>query len=396
MTDISWGWRALSHAQAIAGTPFGRGSATKAESNAAEYVQAKLSDAGVKDVHSQPFFGLRSIWLFIALADGFALIGHAAFWLLRPSFGNWLALAISILAFAASGYLLWRKFTYRNYPLQAFLPHGPSQNVIATLPPKGEIRRRVVFIAHLDSHRAVWCFASDLLVVIYTMITPLGTYGFILAPLFYLLSALTHQPAFAWPGLIVAIAHFLGWFTGVTADLGPYSPGANDNASSVGLLLSLSERLTQESLEHTEVWLVFTGCEESGCDGMRTFLEECGRELTQALFVDFELIGIGDRLVYLRNEGMIRKRGISPLVERLVLKVGGDLGVHPAGAAGLGAFSEIGVAWEYGFQGVCFATLQKNRRFLPEWHRLTDTVDRLQPEALARAHDLAWRLLKED
>jgi hypothetical protein len=396
--SYSWGQRALEHVRAIiALASAGRGSATAAEARAADYVRARLADLGVVDTRLQAFRGLRSIWLFLALAYGFALIGHAAFWVLRRPLGAAPALGVSLLAFAFGGYLMWQKMTFRDYPLRSSLPHGPSQNVVAVLPAAGEARRKLVLNAHLDSHRAVWLFATDPLLWFYFATSPLGVYGFFASPLLYGLSLLTHLPVLAWFGLIPLISHIPAWFTGVTADLGPYSPGANDNASAVGTLLGLAEHLRQSPLEHTEIWLAFTGCEETGCDGMVSFLKEYGQTLKGALLVNLEEVGIGERLVYLRSEGVLRPRRIQPWVEQLIAQVASELGnaVQPVHAAGLGAFTETGVAWEYGFDGVCIMTLRGGTRWPPEWHRLTDQVDRLQPEALEQAHKFVWILLQK-
>jgi hypothetical protein len=38
--------------------------------------------------------------------------------------------------------------------------------------------------------------------------------------------------------------------------------------------------------------------------------------------------------------------------------------------------------------------MQPDKQTLPEWHRLSDTFDRLEPEALNRAHILAWQLIQ--
>jgi hypothetical protein len=395
--DLPWGQCALDHVKSITALDPGRGSATKAEARAADYVRGQLGKLGVADVRVQPFRGLRSIWLFLALAYGFALIGHAAFWMLRHPLGAAPALGISILAFTFGGFLMWRKMDFRDYPLRTSLPHGPSQNVIAVLPAAGEVHNKVVLNAHLDSHRAVWLFASDPLLWFYFATTHLGVYGFLAAPFFYGLSILTHSSFLAWIGLVPLISHFPAWFTGVTADLGPYSPGANDNASSVGTMISLAEHLRQSPLEHTEVWLVFTGCEETGCDGMVNFLKGYGRTLKDALFVNLEEVGIGERLVYLRSEGVLRPRRIQPQVEQLIVQVASDLGsvVHPIHAAGLGAFTETGVVWANGLAGVCIMTLREGALWPPEWHRLTDQADRLQPESLERSHHLVWKLLQK-
>ena len=388
----SWlGKRALEHARVLARR--GRGSATQAEAEAAAYVQESLAKLGISNVKRQPFRGLRSLWLFLALAFGLALVGHAAWWMLSGPLGKWEALAVSLVAFGMSGYLLWRKFTFRSYPLQEALPHGPSQNVIATIPPEGVVRQRVVLVSHLDSHRAVVWYASDWLVRAYSLVSPLVVWGVVAAPLLYALQAMTGLAVFGWLGLALGALHFLGWFSGVTADLGPYSPGANDNAGAAGTLLALAERLKSEPLAHTEVWLAFTGCEETGCEGMLALLHEHGDTLKDALFIDLELPGIGERLVYLPVEGVVRRRHIPAEVARLIKEVGQDFGLQAAPGSAAGYFTEAGAAWEHGFKAACLVTLPQGSNLLPEWHRLTDRAERLQPEALGRMGALAWAVL---
>lgn len=380
-----WAERALEHVREL--TRYARSPATAGEERAARYVSQQLNSLGIADVRRQPFLGLRSDFLFLALALGVALIGHAAFWLLRPPLGMPLALGVSLAAFGFSAFLFWRKYTYRSYPLEATLPHGPSQNVVAVLPAAQERHHTVVFLGHLDVHRAAWWYANDLLTGAYLLATPFVLGGLLVSPLLYALGL-------KWAALPFAVLHFLGWFTGVTADLGPASPGANDNASAVGTLLALGEHLRAEPLAHTEVWLAFTGCEEVGAQGMMALLDEYGTVLKEALFVDFEMVGIGERLVYMQQEGIVRPKRITADVESLVRQVGGALDLEPLGAGGLGALTEIGVALERGHRGVCFLSRRAESRFPPEWHRLTDVPGRLEPAALGRIHALAWRLLE--
>ncbi len=384
--------RALSHAQTLARTP--RGSATLAEKQAAEYVQAQLKSLGVQDVHLQPFSGERSMWLFFALVFGMALVGHAAFWLLRKPIGDLPATIIAVIAFSFSGYLAWSRFTLRGYPLSRTLPHAPSQNVIARLPSVGEAQRRLVLMAHLDSHRAVFWFATDFIVRIFVPISITATFGIYLAIPIYILTALTHWSVLGWLGLFLAFFHFLGWFTGVTADLGRYSPGANDNAASVGTVLGLAERLAGQPMQNIEVWLAFTGCEETNAGGTLALMEEHGSELKDALFVDFEMVGIGDRISYIREEGNISRLTIPQEVERLVMQVGQAYGLQPVQTPLVGASTECSILLKHGFKAVCFIAHIQGSTVMPEWHRLTDTPAHLQEASLERVHALAWDLLQ--
>ena len=383
---------ALSHAQKLAATP--RGSATAAEKQAAEYVQAQLISTGVTDIQLQPFSGERSIWLFVALAFGLALVGHAAYWLLRQPASNLAALIIALLALGFSGYLIWRKFSLQDYPLHNALPHAASQNVVAVIRPAGETRQRVVLVAHLDSHRAVFWFASDLMVRLFGIVSIIAIAGVYAAIPVYVLAALTPYQIFSWLGIILAGFHFLGWFTGVTADLGRYSPGANDNASSVGTLLALAERLKVQPLQNTEIWLAFTGCEESSGDGTLELIKEHGAQLKEAVFVDFEMVGIGEEISYIREEGNLSRYTIPQELEMLVKEVGQEFGLGPVSTPFVGASTECSILLKHGFKAVCLVGHRRGSSFLPEWHRLTDTPDRLQQGALQRIHTLAWDLLQ--
>jgi hypothetical protein len=392
MATGGWANRALNHARLLAALSPGRGSATRAEAQAAEYVRKHLAGLGYHHLHTQPFTGSRSIWFFLALVFGLAVMGHLAFALLQPAVGRWPAWVVSAVVFGFSFYLLWRKFTFRSHPFEEYLPRGPSQNVILVAPPTGEVRQQVVVIAHLDSHRAVIWFASDFLVSLYGLLAPIVLWGILAAPLLYALGIFTNLVVFGWLGFGLAVLQFFAWFTGVTADLGVYSPGANDNASSVGVALSLAERLQESPLPATEVWFVFSGCEETGCDGMRAFLDEYGSHLQDALFLDLELVGIGERLVYLQSEGVIRRRRIDRDLEARLTRLDGH-SLQPLNWTTSAAFTEMGLVWERGLQGICLMVLRSGSNLLPEWHRMTDTPDHLSPAALEMAHAFAWDLL---
>jgi hypothetical protein len=393
VVHFDWGQRALTHARLIVSAYPGRGSATRAEALAADYVRHHLGSLEIRDLRFQPFTGSRSLWFFLSLAFGVAIMGHLAFGLMQPAVGRWPAWGLSLLLFGFSFYLLWRKYTFHNYPLQEFLPRGPSQNVIAVLPPGGAVKQRIVISAHLDSHRSVIWFATDLLVSIYTLLFPLAIWGTLLAPIFYALGILSGLQVFGWFGIAIAFLQFIIWFTGVTADLGVYSPGANDNASGVGTLLAIAEHLYEQPLAQTEIWCVFTGCAETGCDGMRALLAEYHSELRQAVFINLELLGIGDRLVYLQKEGVVRRRRIPRDLEKMLSGLTGSP-IQPVSWGSNGAFSEMGAVWERGLPGFSLLTLRAGSNFLPEWHRMSDTSEKLSADALQCAQSALWDILR--
>jgi hypothetical protein len=373
-----------------------RGAATEGDARAAAHVREHLETIFPGAVHTQEFTGQRSIWLFLALAFGFAGLGHSAYWLLLRPLGPIASMGIMVLGFGLGAVALVRKFTFQDFPFQTSLPHGMSRNVIARIAPAGERRRTVVLVAHLDAQRAVWWFATDGLARLYARLVPVAIYGVVLAPLSYAAAVVLELPILAWAGGLLGVVHMLAWFTGVTADLGLYSPGANDNAAAVGTALAIGERLSAHPMHTTEVWLLFTSCEETGCDGMRAFLAAYGDQLQDALFIDLELVGVGGRVVYLRSEGLVRRLQIDPQIERLLARSGRDLAVEAVEGSRLGIFTEMGVVWERGYSGVCLLCMPKGQDTLPHWHRLDDVLGNLDPLALERMHAFVWRLLAQE
>jgi len=110
--------------------------------------------------------------------------------------------------------------------------------------------------------------------------------------------------------------------------------------------------------------------------------------------VDFEQVGIGERLVYLQSAGIFSQQHIPAEVEKLVLEAGKTVGIQPLQGSSAWGINESGLARENGFTSVCVLALPQASNLLPEWHRLTDTANRLQESALTRAHEFGWALLQ--
>ena len=78
-------------------------------------------------------------------------------------------------------------------------------------------------------------------------------------------------------------------------DAVPGSPGANDNAASVAILLTLLERLGAAPPPGRRVRLLFTACEELGYLGARVFVRETSLDRIEGV-LSLELCGRGDTL----------------------------------------------------------------------------------------------------
>lgn len=78
-------------------------------------------------------------------------------------------------------------------------------------------------------------------------------------------------------------------------DAVPGSPGANDNAAAVGILLSLIARLRFRASPRLRVRLLFTAAEELGYLGARAYVQDTPLEDVVGV-LSLELCGIGDTL----------------------------------------------------------------------------------------------------
>ena len=76
-------------------------------------------------------------------------------------------------------------------------------------------------------------------------------------------------------------------------DAVPGSPGANDNAAAVGILLTLLERLAASLPPKLRVRLLFTAAEERGYLGARQYVREANLAEVAGV-LSLELCGIGD------------------------------------------------------------------------------------------------------
>jgi hypothetical protein len=387
---------ALEHARQLAAVIGPRGSCTPAERRAAEYVCAEMGRLGLQDVRLESFQGLRSAWQPFAIIFNIAILGHVLFWWLKPLMPPFAFMPYVAICFWAGAWWFYRILTFDLSLLHRWLPKGPSQNVVGVVPAAGEVRRRLVVVGHLDSHRTPWIMQDDLRTRIFANLVTAGFFSLILAPVLYGLGAFLSSLPLAYLGLLTILLHGLGVILSVQADLSPYSPGANDNAAAVGTCLALARRLTAEPLANTEVWVLASGCEESGLDGIREFVARHRPAMEEALFIDFEGVGNGDHLVYLTHESPVRPEPIHPEALQVARQAAARCPqLEAVGAPAVGGYTEMGVVNHVGLRGLCLLTIPRGLKAVGEWHRPTDTADRLQPEALARVQEFAWAVMQE-
>jgi len=187
-------------------------------------------------------------------------------------------------------------------------------------------------------------------------------------------------------------------------DAVPKSPGANDNAASVAILLALLERwATREP--RIRVRLLFSGCEEIGYLGSRAWVRAHGVSDVRGV-LSLELPGVGDSLaVWDASEPTPFLSTVRGALEGLGLRA--DAGYHVVGRIPVfgsdhRAFAAAGVP-AYGLTSVPTAHADALRQFIfhplrtalrrggrrpppfDTYHTARDRADTLDPSALERA-----------
>ncbi len=384
-----WAERAYDHARVLAVDIGPRPSADDGEWRAAQYAERVLREAGLTDPHMEGFSASRSTYRPYAWALAAGLLGQIAGWR-----GGRLWSALAAVVSLLGAWAFYREATLRPHWARRLSPRGLSQNVIAIAPAAQDVRRRVVLVGHLDTHRTPIFYSSPTWLRVLSASLAGGLASLIGGALLFGHFGRTGGRRPWWLALPAAL--FQAWGLGMLlyADRTPHSPGANDNASGAATVLALGERLAREPLRHTEVWILNDGCEEVGAYGMADFLDRYGHDLWDADYVDFDMVGVGEPTLNL-TEGLLRRVRYTPGLLRVARQAGeGLLGPDHEG----GAFTDMWPVITRGYRGIVLDGRPRDdaadMAASVHWHQMSDTFDKLDPDTLARAHEWAWRLLQ--
>jgi hypothetical protein len=378
----------LDDVQYLAGTIGPRGTGSPAEAAAADYVTGRLTDLGLAS-EKHAFDSVPSQNVF-PIAISLMAVLAAAVYPLGGAVTRWLAVILSL----GAGWSLWQ--TIRNAafnPLVVLLPKVSSLNVEARVKPKGESRRKVVILAHLDTNRCrlIWQSLSVRSLEPMTWLTL--AVPFCMSAL-YLAGAILG--GILWWSLSLPLAAYeLGAIvTLIRDDRTPYSPGAHDNAASIAVALESAARLSAAPLENTDVWFVFDGAEETDHAGTINLLRRYGSELRNASFFGLEGLGSGE-LVYLTRQGVCAYYHPAPYLLAAAESVASnhpEFKFHPAQMV---TEDDVRTLRGRGFPAICIAGRDQQTGILPHWHRPDDTPDTVSEQTMRRAADIVCALVRE-
>ncbi len=378
----------IDHVQVLAGQIGPRGTGTPGEAAAADVVAGILASLHLP-LERHTFRAVSSQNAYPMAVDLVALIA-VAIYPIDGFLSRWIAAVLALL----SGLLLWQTIVNSENLLRPFLPKVTSPNVIARIEPQGVINRRVVVLAHLDTNRCRMVWQSGAV----RSLTPLtymylGVLGFL--GILYLAGALLPGAAWVWWVSLLPAAYIIG--TAVTLwrdDRTPFSPGANDNAASMAVALELARRLASPPLAATEVWLAFTGAEETDHGGLLELLRRHNRLMREAIFIDLEGVGGGD-LVYLRRQGLVFPYRPDPDLLAAAERVAARHSECAARPAEMIIEDEVRTLRYGGYRAMCIAGMDPESGTLAHWHRADDTPETISPAALENAARFVQALLEE-
>jgi uncharacterized membrane protein len=381
--------RCLEHVRHLSVDIGPRGSTTTAEAAAAAYAWSVLDKLDLSP-RIQRFRSATSEWRPFALAITLALLAVAVY----PLAGRVTAILATLLAATTllSAYL---ELNFITNPVRWLLPKRPSQNVWTVIPATDTPAQRLVLVGHLDTHRTPFVFRSPLHLKVFQVLVTAAFASMAALALLYIAGSIVQNDIIYLVSLAPAAILVLDLIMTVQPDMTPYTPGANDNASGAALVLTLAERLKEEPLANTEIWIVNSGCEEVGCYGAASFLREHREELKGAYFIALDSVaGPGSGPCYITREGMTLPYRSDPALVALADQIAADrpeLGAY-SNVMPLG-FTEGAIGIKNGMPSLTFVNLRPDS-VLPYWHRPDDVFENVDAEVLARTQAFVWEFLQ--
>jgi hypothetical protein len=336
---------AFAEAEALVDEFGARPPGSDAERRAAQHLARRLEELG-REAHLEGF----SVWpqwaAAYAINAGVAVAGGVLA-VYAAALGTGIVLIALIATFLDAAGI--------TPTTRRFLGRRASQNVVSF--GEREMPGALILVAHYDSGptrtRPLWPMFLAMVILLLTCVARVAAMsGF----------ALTFIQFLAIVVLIVYVALMLD------IALSPPSQGESDNASGVGVVLRLAERLGD--LSYFGVHIVFTGAQKARAQGMRSFLQTHRKQLnpSETVVINIDAIG-GGELRETKKEGPLLTVRSHP---QLTGNLESDPFVNREASDGYAAASA-------GLPSVTFA----------------GTTDRLEEDNLTKTEEVCVRLIEE-
>jgi hypothetical protein len=360
-----------------------RPSAGKGERRAAEYIEEQLKSFGYL-VKTEPFRSVRSfshtyILIFVLATAGFiaAVVFDKAAWGL-------LLTGIALVAFVGEN-------TTTLHLANALIPKGKSQNVVGRLAARELPRRRLVLCAHYDSAKSglMW---HPALVRNFRLTFLVEAVSLMLLPILVGGQALLGVRVLGYLAIPFGVVVIFALLLLIHREIfGKHVDGANDNASGVGVMLSLAEALSADASSDTEVMVVATGCEEAGLVGMQKFLHTHLDDLERAWIINIDNVGAGD-VSYTTAEGMLLRHSSGKDLVEMAAKVANVRGIEVTGKPFRVMSNDTEPVLLRRLDAI---TVIATRDGVPvNWHWKTDTMENIDPDSIDTAYRFVEALVR--
>jgi hypothetical protein len=307
------------------------------------------------------------------------------------------AAAVGIGAAAAAGIV--DDVSAGPHHFRRLLPSRSTYNVVCEIgDPAAE--RTVVFVAHHDAAHGGLVFTPELITLVADRFpdwfekqetSPQVMQIVAAGPALVALGALMGLD------LIRAVGAFLALGSaGAFADIATRHvvPGANDNLTSVAVILELARLLDEEPVAGVRVILLSTGSEESFMEGMRGFarrhFDSLDRERTRVVCV--ESVG-SPELIVIEGEGMIRMTDYPEESREFLAACGERAGVALRRGLRLGLATDGLIALKAGFPSAVLASCNKYK-FPSNYHSHKDTARRVNFDTVAGALEVCREVVR--
>jgi hypothetical protein len=310
--------------------------------------------------------------------------------------GRRLAAVVGAVAAAAvyddvSGGRLWFR--------RRLLPHRPTWNVVAEAgDPHGT--RTVAFIAHHDAAHSGLVFHPALPRIGMKLAPTLHEranqsipiiFGTFLGPLQLALWGLFGRRWLKGNGMIYALGA-----TAAMVNIGASRvvPGANDNLSSVAVLVALANELAESTPEGVRVILLSTGSEEGFMEGMQAFGRRHFSELDGATteFVCLECVG-SPQLCVVEGEGMLRMRDYPGPSREALARAGAAAGIELRRGLRTVAATDALIALRAGYPTCTLGGVDETK-FPSNYHWPSDIPDNLDWSSIDGAVEVCLTYLR--
>ena len=278
----------------------------------------------------------------------------------------------------------------RLTPVSDAIANEPSTNVVGHVPAGGPTRRRVCLVGHLDTSRSGAIFHPAIARHLAKILQIPAISASLLAagPIIRRLPGGRRVHTAGLAGMVISLAAL------AERELrGRDVAGASDNASGAAVALQLAAECAASPLEHTEIDVLITSCEESGLLGAQAYARRHTLRAAETTFLNFDTVGGPAPLTYILREGSATLS--RPASERLVHMLEAiaqrrpDLGLAPARTTP-GLPTDATPMRARGWEAI---TLLAQGDTIPNYHWPTDTYENVDPPTIGRALETGRELL---